>query len=562
MIFGKTIQNLKRTREILGVLLKYGLEDLVSNTSLQNLITKNRKLKWLRDDKPILDYTRWERIRLACEDLGPTFIKFGQVLSNRPDLLPDDFIIELQKLQSEVPPFPFNQVKSIIEEELKLPLADIFSQFDEKPVGSASIGQVYKAILADGRQVVVKVRRPGVAKRVRTDLLIIRDLVNRAEHILERNGIVNAIDAVDAFERSIQKELDYTNEARNISTFKHAYRNYKKFYVPSVYKEFSTSKVLVMEFVDGCKITDVVQLAAWGLDPPLLAEMGMDIYLTQIFEHGFFHADPHPGNIIITNEGTICLIDFGMIGTLMRKDKYALAGVFVGMAQQNARFMAENLRKLALEAEITDMRALEYDLNELIEDFALLDVSESNIAEMSSRLQKITYNYRLRIPGSVFIIFRALAILEGIGKAIHPNFQTYEFIKPFGAKLIREKLSKDSLTDDLLERFTQLGDFLTSFPVEVRDILVQTRKGKLRFQHEPVNYHPILNSANRAVNRVVLSLIICSLLIAAAIMFNAQFPAWYYADNGLPYFSLVAIGLALMFGLVLWRMIQRTNEPD
>ncbi|MBK6612297.1 MAG: AarF/ABC1/UbiB kinase family protein [Sphingobacteriales bacterium] len=292
MIFGKTIQNLKRTREILGVLLKYGLEDLVSNTSLQNLITKNRKLKWLRDDKPILDYTRWERIRLACEDLGPTFIKFGQVLSNRPDLLPDDFIIELQKLQSEVPPFPFNQVKSIIEEELKLPLADIFSQFDEKPVGSASIGQVHKAILADGRQVVVKVRRPGVAKRVRTDLLIIRDLVNRAEHILERNGIVNAIDAVDAFERSIQKELDYTNEARNISTFKHAYRNYKKFYVPSVYKEFSTSKVLVMEFVDGCKITDVVQLAAWGLDPPLLAEMGMDIYLTQIFEHGFFHADP------------------------------------------------------------------------------------------------------------------------------------------------------------------------------------------------------------------------------------------------------------------------------
>jgi len=551
MFFDKTFQNIRRAREIIAVLMKYGFEDVVTNTALRNFVSKKRKLSWVRQERPVFEYSRWERVRMVCEELGPTFIKLAQVLSNRPDILPDALITEFQKLQSEVPPFSFDKVQAIVKAEMKKDIPDVFEYFQEKPIGSASIGQVHRARLKNGDEVVVKVQRPEVEKQVATDLAIMREVARRGEKFFENNGIINVIDVVHAFERSMQKELDYTNEARNIETFRKYYKDNKRFYAPKAYKALSTKRCLVLEFVRGCKITDVQKLTEWGLDPAEIAETGLDIYLTQIFEHGFFHADPHPGNVLVDKDGTLCLIDFGMVGKLMPKDKYAFAWVLIYMSQQNAKGMAESLRKLAIDDNISDMRALEYDLNDLIEDFALLDVDESDMAELSARLQEVIYRYRIRVPGGVFIILRALAILEGIGKMIHPNFNAAQFIEPYGKKLLKEQYSATSIGSQVLDNTGSFMQLLGTFPTEMRDILIQTRKGKTTIQILHKGYNPILNRLDRMLNRFALTLIIAALIIGASITVNSgkDFSEIGYVTY-IGFLGVVILGIILVYAVL------------
>jgi len=299
MISTQTFKNIKRIRKIIQVLLKYGFEDVVVNTPLKKLVPKKMRLSWLRQDRPVFEYTRWERIRMVFEELGATFIKLAQVLSNRPDMLPEPLIKELEKLQDNVPPFEFSKVKFIIEQETGKKIEDLFDRLDEKTLGSASIGQVHRARLKNGDEIVVKVQRPEVKELIDTDLAILTEIAKRGESYFEKNGIINVLDVVNTFKKTMQKELDYNNEARNVEQFRIYYKRNKTFYVPKAYKELSTDKVLITEFAEGCKITNLEQLKSWGLDPVQIAENGMNIYLSQMFEHGFFHADPHPGNIII-----------------------------------------------------------------------------------------------------------------------------------------------------------------------------------------------------------------------------------------------------------------------
>ena len=269
------------------------------------------------------------------------------------------------------------------------------------------------------------------------------------------------------------------NEARNIEQFRKFYQDDPNFVVPVAYKGLSSERVLIMEFISGCKITDIKRLEEWGLDPKAIAIKGLDIYLKQIFEAGYFHADPHPGNVLVRPDGTIALIDFGMVGKLMQQDKFALAGVFISMAQHNARGMANSFRKLSLEGEIENIHALEYDLNEFIEDFANLDVEEVSMAEMAQRLQQIIFKYRIRVPGAVFLIMRALAILDGIGKIVHPEFNAFDYIRPYGVNILREQFSIENIGMELFYSGSQFMSFLYSLPLEVKSILKKIRKGKI-----------------------------------------------------------------------------------
>jgi len=257
LLFESTFRNINRTRAIINVLIKYGFEDVVTNTPLQKVIPNKILVKWTREERLVNDSTRWERVRMACEELGPTFIKIAQILSNRADLVPKELIIELQKLQSEVSPTPFHIIKARVEKEMGKPLEEVFEYFDEKPIGSASIGVVHKAKLLTGEIVVVKVRRPNVARIMHEDLEIIKYVVSKADKYLEEQGMPNAMDAVEAFESSMLKELDYKNEGKNIESFRNFYKKYKNFYVPKAYRDISTEKVLVIEYVEGCKITNL-----------------------------------------------------------------------------------------------------------------------------------------------------------------------------------------------------------------------------------------------------------------------------------------------------------------
>lgn len=551
MIFETTFRNLRRMREIVSILMKYGFEEIVVETPLFNFVPNATKLKWTREGTPIFEYSRWERIRMATEELGATFIKLAQILSNRPDLLPEPLIHELEKLQSNVPPFEFQFVRSIIKSELGKDIEDLFDTFDETPVGSASIGQVHRATLKDGSPVVVKIQRPQVKNEIQTDLSIIRYLVDKGEDYLKENGIINAMDVVNAFEKSMTKELDYRHEARNIENFRNFYKSYKSFYVPPAYKEMTTERVMVIEYVDGCKITNVKQLRAWGLSPKKISEVGMNVYLTQIFEFGYFHADPHPGNILIKEDGTVCLIDFGMVGKLLRRDKYAFASIFISMVNGDAKGAARSLRKLAVEDEINDVRQFEYEIAEIIDDFGNQDVSESNIAEMTNRLQKLMFDYKLRVPGSVYLIFRSLAILEGIGKIINPHFQTEEFVKPFGKKIIEERFNPKNIAIDFSNNVEELSSILADMPVEIKSILKQTRKGRLTFKMEHTGYEKLVNKMDRAINRLALAFLICAVLITSALTLNVNEGLVGSKFLGLPLISGVGFLLAGLLGLVL-----------
>ena len=557
MLFQKTFTNIKRIRQIIGIMVKYGFEDLVISTSLRKFVPQKQRINWVRQEKPVFEYSRWERIRMAAEELGPTFIKFAQVLSNRPDLMPDGLITEFQKLQNKVPPFDSEIAKAIIERELQKPIDEMFSEFDPKPLGSASIGQVHKAKLKTGEDVVIKVQRPGVGKQIETDISIIKDIVLMAESYLERNGVINTMDVVESFERTMSKELQYIHEARSIEQFREFYKDHKNFYVPKAYKKLSTDKVLILEYVEGCKITDVKQVRAWGHDPKKIAEEGMEIYLTQIFQYGYFHADPHPGNVLVTPEGTICLIDFGMVGKLMKQDKYAFAGLFIAMAQQDARKMAISFRALAIDSNIKDSKQFEYDLNELIEDFALLDVEESSMADMGTRLQKIIYDYRMKVPGGVFLILRALAILEGIGKMIHPQFATYEFIAPWGKKMLQEQFSPENIASEASYRASSLYSFLSTFPTEVKQIIKKLRRGELEILTKHTGYEPLLQKLDFITNRLTITFLICALLLGSAISMTADFAEVQKTSFGVPYISmaglLIAGGLAVILLITIFR---------
>ena len=553
-MFKNTISNLTRIRQVAEVLLRYGFEDVVTTTPLRRLVSQARRLSWQRADRQVFETTRWERVRLIIEELGPTFIKLAQAMSNRADLLPQALIDEFEKLQSNVPPFETTLARQIIEEELGRPITEVFSEFDDVTLGSASIGQVHRARLLTGEEVVVKVQRPGVKEKVRSDLALLHELVRLTSGFLQKQGLANPQDVVDAFERSMSKELDYTAEARSMEQFRKLYESYTTFYIPKPFRELSTARILVIEFVSGCKITDKQQLLAWGLSPETVAETGMDIYLTQIFEFGIFHADPHPGNVLVRPDGTVVLIDFGMVGRLTKQQKYAFAGVFIGMARQDARSMALNFRRLTLTAEIPDMRAFEADLNQLIDDFATLDVKEMSMSDLADSLQTVIYNYKLQVPGAVFLILRALVILEGIGKVLHPNFNTFEFVRPYGTKIVKEQYSRQNLLSEAEYIGTQLLALLQTLPADVRQIVRKISKGELRVKVELSGYQTLLRKADQLVSRTILALLsVGGLLFSGLTLLGHYSPDMPYR-RGVPeitWWSLGATGFMLLILLLL-----------
>ncbi|AYA35915.1 AarF/ABC1/UbiB kinase family protein [Hymenobacter oligotrophus] len=550
-MFKNTITNLGRIRQVVEVLLRYGFEDAVTTTALRRLVPERQRRSWHHGNQSVFEMSRWERVRMVIEELGPTFIKLAQVLSNRADLLPQPLVDEFAKLQSSVPPFDSAVARQIVAQELGRPIEEVFSEFDDVPLGSASIGQVHRARLIDGAEVVVKVQRPDARDKITTDLSLLRELVRLTSGYLRRQGISNPQDIVEAFERSMMQELDYTSEARAMEQFRKLYAEYHTFYVPEPHRSLSTARVLVIEFVSGCKITDKDQLLRWNLDPAAVAETGMDIYLTQIFEFGIFHADPHPGNVLVRPDGSIVLIDFGMVGRLTKQQKYAFAGVFISMGQQDARGMALNFRRLALTSDIRDMRSFEAELQQLIDDFTGLDVKEMSMSALAERLQGVIYRYKLQVPGSVFLILRALVILEGIGKVLHPVFNTFEFVRPYGRRLIMEQYSMSNIGAELQYTGQQLLALMYTLPTDLRQIVRKLSKGDLRVQAQLSGYAPLLSTAERLVSRTIITLLAVAFLLFSGLSLLGNYPA-----GQMPYFrGLPAVTWWGLGGTAFWLMV-------
>lgn len=555
MFFSTKVKNFQRLQEIISILLKYGFEDVVSTTSLSRFVPID---DWKRNNKPVLQFSRSERIRMVIEDLGPTFVKFAQTLSNRPDLLPQDLIEELQKLQDNVAPFSEEEAMSIIEKETGMNLNDFVSFFDNKPLGAASIGQVHRARLKTGQDVVLKIQRPGAREQIHTDLRLLREFIKHTKHFFERYGILNPEEIIETFEESIINELDYTIEAKNIVQFRNAHKGNSKLHIPYAYLEYTTKKILVMEYVSGCKITDKRTIESWGLDVKEVALNGLHLYLDQIFSRGFFHADPHPGNVLVRPDGKIILIDFGMIGRLTKYQRYGLANFLTAMGQGDARGMAMHLKRIAKESDAEDLRVLEQDLNELVDRYVINASNDVSMAEITGMLQEIIYKHHLAVPGSIFMILRALAILEGICNVLWPTLEVLPEIEPYGIKLTKEQFSVKNISSDFYYSFYQISSLIYNLPMEIKYILKKTRTGKLSINIDHKGLEPLIKQVSEVSTNLNLTLLIIGLLISSSIVMNS--PLTYLQRNsfGMPLVSTIGYGLSLL--LMFYLLIKPKNK--
>ena len=547
-------KHISRLRDISLILFKYGFVEIVESTPLSSLIPAKNKIPVFRTEQGNLsELNRWERIKMVVEELGPTFIKFAQVLSNRPDVLPIQLIKEFEKLQDQVNPIPFSEILELIEQETGLKKVQLFDWLEEEPVGSASIGQVHKAKLRTGELVAVKVQKPGIKKIINTDLDILREFIKSTEGYFVKNGVVNPLEVLDTFRKTIQKELNYRIEAKNIIDFTKIAAKLKNIEIPKVLQEYSTEQLLITTFLEGCKIIDVDQLDEWGVNKKEIIENGFSAYVKQIFSFGIFHADPHPGNILVTKEGQINLVDFGMMGRMSNSMRTDFSGIFIGIANQDPRTVAINLYQLAIDSRIDDFKELEFDISLMLEEIGSLDNESMELSRISDQLQQLIYKHRVRLPGSIFMVLRALIILEGIKKQLHPELDIFKIIKPYSGRLLREYLTPKNLIPNLISSSREISGLFKNLPYELQHLLTNLRRGKTTIRLDQPELGELNKQLRHSTFRLSMALVLSSLIIALAFNSSALESSGIKSSTVLTLLFILFLVSAIVFIISLLR---------
>ncbi|MDX2441640.1 MAG: AarF/ABC1/UbiB kinase family protein, partial [Desulfobacterales bacterium] len=413
-VIGRTYRHLNRYRQILTVLFRYGYGDLIDRLKIDQYIEIGLQMISRKRRDRVEKLTRAERIRMALEELGPTYVKLGQILSTRPDLVPVDFISEFAKLQDKVPPFPFNEAKQIVQSELNSTLEEVFDSFDEKPFASASIGQVYRARLQDGEEVAVKVQRPGITKVIEVDLEIMLHLATLMERHIEETVLQRPVKIVEEFARTIEKEIDYTIEATSMQRVAMQFLDDPNIYIPKVFRDKSTERILTAEFIDGIKVSEIERIEDAGLDRNIITVRGTELSLKQVFNYGFFHADPHPGNIFVLPKNVICLIDFGMMGSVDTFTKEKFVDLLDSIVRKDESKAAQTILKLTTWDEAPDVRLFEKDVSEFMMQHLYKPLKDIKIGKLLQNMVDLASRNRLTILPDLFLMMKALTTVEGV----------------------------------------------------------------------------------------------------------------------------------------------------
>ena len=408
-------------------MVKYGLTEWVRMLRLHKAVPGIRAMLPRRGRRPVSkEASRWEIIRMALEELGPTFIKLGQLLSNRTDILPTELIRELVRLQDEVKPIPQNLVLNAIEEELGRPMNEVFSQLDELPAASASIAQVHRAVLVTGEVVGVKLQRPGIEKTIETDLDIVAFFARLAERHIPSSRYLGPVGMVKEFRRHIRRELDFNRERGNMERFRANFAGRPEIMVPATYPDYSTKRLLIMEYVEGVKVRTVIDApeTPHGIrfDRKTVAENGANLMLEQILIHGFFHADPHPGNMFILPDDVLCFLDFGLMGRLHEGERDLLAGAISGMVNRNGAKVTDAVLRLTRSGRHIDYEDLVDEVQELIDDYLDRPLKDMNIAVLFTDLISLVVAHGLQVPSGLMMVTKALLTVEGLGRNLYPEF--------------------------------------------------------------------------------------------------------------------------------------------
>jgi ubiquinone biosynthesis protein len=547
-VIGRTYRNLNRYRQILGVLIKYGFGDLVETLKIEQYIEIGLQMINKKRRERVEKSSRAERVRMAFEELGPTYIKLGQILSTRPDLVQVDFIHELSKLQDEVPPFPFEEAKRIVESELREPLESVFETFEETPLASASIGQVHRARYLDGEDVAIKVQRPGIQRLIDIDLEIMLHLATLAQRHIEELSFHQPVKIVEEFVKTLERELDYTIEATSMERVSREFLNDPTVYIPKVYRETTTSRVLTTELVNGIKISKLDQLDQEGYDRKKITFRGAHVCLSQIFDHGFFHADPHPGNIFVLPDNVICLLDFGMVGTIDRNTREDFVELVDSIVRRDETRAANCLLKITSWDEEPNMRAFEKDVAEFIGQHLYKPLKEIELGKLLQHLLELAAHHQLRIYPDIFLMMKALSTVESVACKLDPDFDMLQHAEPFIKKIKLQRFSPSRLESDVLSLSSQIFTFLKDFPKDLLEITRLIRQKKLFFSHELQGLDQMLATHDQISNRISFSIIIAALIIGSALIVISKTPPLFY---GISLIGIIGFLAAAIMGIWL-----------
>ena len=521
-------QKTKRVMKLSGVIAKYGFDELFKRGELEKYIPKNVKRRYSDKIEEINSYTFYERIRMAIEEMGPVHIKFGQMLSNRKDILPEEFIIELQKLQDNVEVEKID-VRKKLDLELGIDVNDYFSEIEENPMASASIGQVFRAKLKTGEKVVIKIQRENIRPVVEADLGIMKNLAKTLEKYYDDLKRMNISEIVESFEKMLNEELSLNNELNNMLRFANNFKNDSRIHVPVVYKTLSNDRILTMEMIEGFKITDAENIIKIGIETKKVARTGLDLYLTQFLKHGFFHADPHPGNIFIKENGQIVFIDFGAMGRLYPNDRELLINLIIYSLKKDVKKMIETIRELAVKFEVADERKFErelYGLIELVDENSLENIDVVTIFE---KARKIFSNNQILLSEDVYLLVKGIGQIEGIGRHLDPTLNITKVMRPYMNKITKERMNPINIFRKGISKIETFSDNWLTLPTDMKILLEKIQNNELKHKHEIIGF----DKFQKAFERLILAIIISSLFVGSSILALANIPPKIFGISGL-----------------------------
>lgn len=508
------VNYLKLTRffQISGVLLAFLWKEML----LHSFLGKYMRRKQIRAQKQV--YSTQERLRFAIERLGPTYVKFGQILADRPDVISERFREQLKKLQSTVEPFDNDTAVQIIEEELREPLSKVFENFDTNCLAAASIGQVYKARLKDGTDVIVKVQRPNIEKKIKLDLYLMKYLASRFAKSYPELAALNIVGVVDEFGESIIKELDYYNEASNMIRFREMFKDSTTVYVPKVYMEHTTKRVIVQERIFGITPDSNQELINAGLNPESIARNGADALLSMIMRYGFFHADPHAGNMFIMKDNVIGLIDFGMVGILRPRDMEFLANITMGFLRRNEIAIADALITLCGVRFFEKRDELIFRLQQMVQSYAHVPIEKLDFSKLIQECISLITKYGLQIPTGIFMLAKSLATIQKVAENLDPHLPFAEMIKPYAKDLILKKYSPKKLANDLYDILKSYASLMVNLPDDVSQILYKAKQGEITHNIKLDNSNIINRSLRHFGYQISYAILLVGLFIGAIIL--------------------------------------------
>ena len=540
------IKGMKRLGGIAKVLIKHGLGDVVERLMSRKEKDGDQARIRRRVLRPGVLSPR--RIRLVLEELGPSFVKLGQLMSTRADIFPPEYIEELKKLQDSVPPISFTEVKDLIESELKRPINDIFAEYNTESFAAASVAQAHHAKLPSGEEVVVKVIRPAIDRRIREDIRLMYYLAEKIENSFDVGRILAPRNVVREFERTVFRELDMLIEAGSIEKFSRNFNDTEEIYIPKVYWDYTTKSILVMERIDGFKVDQVEEQKAHGIDPKEIALIGLRSFARQLMEFGFFHADPHPGNVIVMYDGRVSLVDFGITGYLDEEMMRKIANVFLGYAEHDYDMIIEAFLDVGvIDEETMDLDSFRIDLKDVSEAFYGRSLKSISVKDVYDQIIQLALKYHIQLPRNLLLLLKTFVQTEALGKIQESDASILEFTKPYAKELLKRGYEAKKMFKNLGKDTRYVAKYTRAMPKFVHDILRQFAKGKQRVEIWHDGFRRLDVKLEKGLNRLTVGLILSASILAAAMVLNSAQKVLVFRVN---LFGLQDLSLTALLGII------------